>query len=86
MVMSHGREHPPVASNGPTGTLTPVGPTDTVRFVTNDFMLTGGDGYTVFSQGTNVQQPGDALLDVTIEYITAHSPVAPVVQGRIVKG
>jgi len=73
------------APNGPTGTLTPVGPADTVRFVTNDFMLTGGDGYTMFSQGTNVQQPGDALLDVMIEYITAHSPVAPVVQGRIVK-
>jgi 2',3'-cyclic-nucleotide 2'-phosphodiesterase (5'-nucleotidase family)/predicted AlkP superfamily phosphohydrolase/phosphomutase len=74
------------APNGPTGTLTPVAPADTVRFVTNDFMLTGGDGYTVFTQGTNVQQPGDALLDVTIEYITAHSPVAPVVEGRVVKG
>jgi 2',3'-cyclic-nucleotide 2'-phosphodiesterase (5'-nucleotidase family)/predicted AlkP superfamily phosphohydrolase/phosphomutase len=74
------------APNGPAGTLTPVGPADTVRFVTNDFMLTGGDGYTVFTQGTNVQQPGDALLDVTIEYITAHSPVAPVVEGRVVKG
>jgi 2',3'-cyclic-nucleotide 2'-phosphodiesterase (5'-nucleotidase family) len=73
------------APNGPSGTLTPVGPADTVRFVTNDFMLTGGDGYTVFTQGTNVQQPGDALLDVTIEYITAHSPVAPVVENRIVK-
>jgi len=54
--------------------------------VTNDFMLTGGDGYTVFGNGTNVQQPGDALLDVTNEYIAAHSPVAPVVEGRIVKG
>ncbi len=62
------------------GTL--VGPADTVRFVTNDFMFTGGDGYTVFTQGTNVLQPGDALLDLTIEYITAHSPVAPVVDGR----
>jgi 2',3'-cyclic-nucleotide 2'-phosphodiesterase (5'-nucleotidase family) len=72
------------APNGPGGPLTPIGPTDTVRFVTNDFMLTGGDGYTVFGQGTNVQQPGDALLDVTIEYIAAHSPVAPVVEGRVV--
>ena len=70
---------------GPGGSLTTVGDTDSVRFVTNDFMFTGGDGYTVFSQGTNVQQPGDALLDVTIEYITANSPVAPVVEGRIVK-
>jgi 2',3'-cyclic-nucleotide 2'-phosphodiesterase (5'-nucleotidase family) len=72
------------APSGPTGPLTPVGPADTVRFVTNDFMFTGGDGYTVFSQGTNVLQPGDALLDVAIEYVTANSPVAPVVDGRIV--
>ena len=34
----------------------------TVRFVTNDFMFTGGDGYTVFAQGTDVQRPGDELL------------------------
>ena len=70
---------------GPGGTLTPVGPTDSIRFVTNDFMLTGGDGYTAFANGTDVQQPGDALLDVTIEYITAHSPVAPAVEGRWLK-
>jgi len=74
------------APSGPGGSLTPISATDTVRFVTNDFMLTGGDGYTVFGNGTNVQQPGDALLDVTNEYIAAHSPVAPVVEGRIVKG
>jgi 2',3'-cyclic-nucleotide 2'-phosphodiesterase (5'-nucleotidase family) len=73
------------APNGPTGPLTPVGPNDTIRFVTNDFMFTGGDGYTVFSQGTNVAQTGDLLLNVTIDYIAAHSPVAPVVEGRVVK-
>jgi 5'-nucleotidase len=67
------------------GSDVPIGPADTVRFVTNDFMLTGGDGYTVFGQGTNVLQPGDGLLEVTIEYITAHSPVGPVVERRIVK-
>src|SRR4051794_893427 len=57
---------------------------DTIRIVTNDFMYTGGDGYTALTGGTNVLQPGDALLDVTIEYITAHSPVAPKVEGRTV--
>ncbi len=71
------------APNGVGGTLTPIGPADTVRFVTNDFMLTGGDGYTVFSQGTNVLQPGDDLLQVAIDYVTASSPVGPVVDGRI---
>jgi 2',3'-cyclic-nucleotide 2'-phosphodiesterase (5'-nucleotidase family) len=71
------------APDGVGGTLTPVGPTDTVRFVTNDFMYTGGDGYTVFSQGTNVLQPGDDLLQVAIDHVAAHSPVGPVVDGRI---
>jgi 2',3'-cyclic-nucleotide 2'-phosphodiesterase (5'-nucleotidase family) len=70
---------------GISGPATPIGPTDTVRFVTNDFMYTGGDGYTVFSQGTNVQQPGDDLLQVSIDYVTANSPVGPVIEGRIVK-
>jgi 2',3'-cyclic-nucleotide 2'-phosphodiesterase (5'-nucleotidase family) len=71
----------PQGINGP---ATPIGPADTVRFVTNDFMYTGGDGYTVFTQGTNVQQPGDDLLQVAIDYVSANSPVAPVVEGRIV--
>ena len=57
------------APNGVSGTLTPVGATDTVRFVTNDFMYTGGDGYTVFAMGTDVAQPGDDLLQVTVDYI-----------------
>jgi 2',3'-cyclic-nucleotide 2'-phosphodiesterase (5'-nucleotidase family) len=71
------------APNGMGGTLTPIGPADTVRFVTNDFMFTGGDGYTVFTQGTNVLQPGDDLLQVAIDYVAANSPVGPVVDGRI---
>ena len=49
------------------------------------FMYTGGDGYTVFAQGTDVAQPGDALLQVSIDWVTAHSPVDPVVEGRIVE-
>jgi 2',3'-cyclic-nucleotide 2'-phosphodiesterase (5'-nucleotidase family) len=69
---------------GPAGPATPIGPLDTVRLVTNDFMYTGGDAYTVFSEGTDVLQPGDDLLQVTIDYVSANSPVAPVVDGRIV--
>ena len=68
------------------GPATLIGAADTVRFVTNDFMYTGGDGYTVFAQGTNVLQPGDDLLQVAIEHVTANSPVGPVVEGRIVQG
>jgi len=74
-----------LAPDGLAGTLTPLAPTDTVRIVTNDFMFTGGDGYTALSGGTDVLQPGDALLDLVIGYIGANSPVAPVVEGRIVR-
>ena len=66
------------------GPQTPIGPGDSVRFVTNDFMYGGGDGYTVFSQGTNVAQTGDLLLDVAIDYVEANSPVNAAVEGRIV--
>ncbi|NJC97931.1 MAG: hypothetical protein C3F07_13395 [Anaerolineales bacterium] len=69
---------------GIAGPAIPIGPADTVRLVTNDFMYTGGDGYTVFLQGTNVLQPGDDLLQVAIDYVAANSPVGPVVEGRIV--
>ena len=71
---------------GPGGPLTPIGPTDSVRIVTNDFMFTGGDGYTALAGGTNVQQPGDGLLEITVDFIGANSPVGPVVEGRIVRG
>ena len=50
----------------------PLADGDTVRFVTNDFMYTGGDGYTVFTQGTDVLQKGDLLLDVVAAYIEAN--------------
>jgi 2',3'-cyclic-nucleotide 2'-phosphodiesterase (5'-nucleotidase family) len=66
-----------------TGSDVPIGAADTVRLVTNDFMFGGGDGYTALSGGTNVLQPGDDLLQVAIEYVTANSPVAPVVEGRL---
>jgi 2',3'-cyclic-nucleotide 2'-phosphodiesterase (5'-nucleotidase family) len=70
--------------DGINGTATPIGPADSVRFVTNDFMYTGGDGYEVFTQGTNVAMPGHDLLEVAVDYIKANSPVGPVVEGRIV--
>jgi hypothetical protein len=58
-----------LAEAGPKPTTAPLGPGDTVRIVTNDFMFGGGDGYTAFSGGTNVLQTGDLLLDVMIEEI-----------------
>lgn len=72
------------APEGVGGPLTAVGPGDTIRLVTNDFMAGGGDGYTALTGGTDVLYPGDGLLEISVDYVTAHSPVAPVVEGRIV--
>jgi 2',3'-cyclic-nucleotide 2'-phosphodiesterase (5'-nucleotidase family) len=74
------------APQGPSGPIAPLGPGDTVRFVTNDFMFTGGDGYTALAGGTDVLQTGDVLLDLFAEYITANSPVSAAAEGRIRKG
>jgi 2',3'-cyclic-nucleotide 2'-phosphodiesterase (5'-nucleotidase family)/predicted AlkP superfamily phosphohydrolase/phosphomutase len=73
------------APDGPGGTITPIGPADTIRIVTNDFMLGGGDGYTALAGGTDVQQP-ELMLDVFVAYIRANSPVSAAVEGRIVRG
>ena len=67
------------------GAETPIVATDSVRIVTNDFMFGGGDGYVVLTQGTDVQQPGDDLLQVAIDYVAANSPVTAAVEGRIVQ-
>ena len=54
------------------------------RVTMNSFLASGGDNFTVFNQGTN--QLGGALdLDAMQQYFTAHNPVAPGAQNRIVK-
>lgn len=72
----------------------PLDPAATYRVVTNGFMLTGGDGYFVFTPGgdqadpsvgggTNQLDTGLIDADVVSAYITANSPVAPQIEGRI---
>ena len=47
----------------------------------NDFMATGGDGYpNLYARGTTQ----NIMDQVVADYITAHSPLAPALQGRIV--
>jgi 2',3'-cyclic-nucleotide 2'-phosphodiesterase (5'-nucleotidase family) len=47
----------------------------------NDFMATGGDGYpNVYARGTTQNIMDQVLAD----YITANTPINPVIQGRIV--
>ena len=66
---------------GVSGPKTLLGPGSSIRIVTNDFMFTGGDGYTAFTGGTDVLRTGDLLLDVAIEYVKTHSPVTAADRG-----
>lgn len=54
------------------------------RVTMNSFLADGGDNFTVFKLGTS-QLGGAVDLDSMQDYFTAHSPVAPGAQNRIVK-
>jgi 2',3'-cyclic-nucleotide 2'-phosphodiesterase (5'-nucleotidase family) len=64
-------------------TTDPVDLTDaaTYTIAENDFMSTGGDGYPNFFSRATTQNLMDQVL---ADYISANTPIAPAIQGRIV--
>ncbi len=54
------------------------------RVTMNSFLASGGDRFSVFSQGTD-QLGGDLDLDALEAYFAAHSPVAPGPRNRILQ-
>jgi 5'-nucleotidase / UDP-sugar diphosphatase len=72
-------------ANGPGG-YAAIDPSGSYRVAVNNFMLGGGDGYSVLQKGTNKSDTGFIDSDVTAEYIRAHSPANPAVEGRITEG
>ena len=56
------------------------------RVVTNDFMATGGDGYSSFTKGKVLIDPSGGVLMATkvMDYIAAKGTVSPAVEGRMV--
>lgn len=67
----------------PVGGFAPVNPAATYRVATNNFMLTGGDGYATFAAGTNKVDTGYVMADVLADYFRANSPVNKATDGRI---
>lgn len=63
-------------------------PTRIYMLATNGFLAGGGDGFAMFveaGQLYGVYDTGWLLSDTLAEYLDAHSPVAPAVEGRIVE-
>ena len=58
-------------------------PDEPVIVATNDFLAGGGDGYTVFAEGTARYDTGWLLSDALAEYVRQASPLNTEVEGRI---
>lgn len=67
------------------GAWRPLDPKAVYRVATSNFLAGGGDGYTMFKEARNSWNLGFVDYEVLAEYIAAHSPVAPKVEGRIVR-
>ena len=60
-----------------------INPSATYRIATNSFLCDGGDGYTVFQEGTHLMNLSFTGYEVLAEYIKLNSPLSPQIEGRI---
>jgi 5'-nucleotidase len=63
---------------------TPVDPLASYRVAMNNFLASGGDGFTVFNAGTN-PFGGEIDLDALVTYFMKNSPVSPGPQDRVTR-
>jgi 5'-nucleotidase len=61
---------------------TPIDPTASYRVTLNNFLATGGDNFSTFTQCTD-PLGGEIDLDALVRYFEDNSPVAPGPQDRI---
>jgi 5'-nucleotidase len=62
----------------------PVAPADRVRLAASDFLIDGGDAFTVFGTSTNRVAAGSDL-EALVAYFAARSPVSPPAGRRVVR-
>lgn len=61
----------------------PIRDTDLYTVTTNDFLLAGGDGFTEFAEGLEIEDTGVVLRDAVAEHISRLGTVKPRLDGRI---
>lgn len=62
----------------------PVSPSDRVRVAAADFLINGGDGFSVFGEGSGRQAVGGDI-EALVAYFKANSPVVAPARDRIVR-
>ena len=66
------------------GAWKPIEPEKTYLVATNNFVRQGGDGYKIFAtNGQNAYDYGPGLEQVVADYLAAHRPYTPKLDGRI---
>src|SRR5262249_52357245 len=66
------------------GAWTPINPDKDYMGATNNYVRQGGDGYKVFAEkGKNAYDYGPSLEQVVADYLSAHQPYTPKLDGRI---
>ncbi|HLR95991.1 MAG TPA: bifunctional UDP-sugar hydrolase/5'-nucleotidase, partial [Jiangellaceae bacterium] len=55
----------------------PVEPEEEYRVTANSFLASGGDNFTTFAEGTDVQDSGQVDLEAFVRYMEEFSPVTP---------
>ena len=63
---------------------TPIDPLASYRVAMNNFLASGGDGFTVFNEGTD-PLGGEIDLDALVRYFQQHSPVSPGPANRVTR-
>jgi len=63
---------------------TPVDPLASYRVAMNNFLASGGDGFTVFNEGTD-PLGGEIDLDALVTYFQKNSPISPGPQDRVTR-
>jgi len=61
----------------------PLDPSATYTVATNDFLVAGGDGYTAFSQASDVKSTGKIIRDVFMEYVKATKDIDAKLESRV---
>ncbi|CAN5564172.1 hypothetical protein BH09ACT4_BH09ACT4_23480 [soil metagenome] len=73
--------NPAAAAGSHIGTITLNGaivtPTQTIKAVVNSFLAAGGDNFAILASGTNKTDTGKVDLQAFVDYMAAHTPVAP---------
>ncbi|WP_421916436.1 5'-nucleotidase C-terminal domain-containing protein [Mesorhizobium sp.] len=66
------------------GAWTPINPDKDYLVATNNYVRQGGDGYKIFAEkGKNAYDYGPDLEQVVADYLAAHRPYTPRLDGRI---